>query len=139
MAGHEFSDSNKLEGRNAIFAMLAATYAATIGSDEIYLGYHQEPEHAPFPDATVKAVEGMQICINSCYSSKIRVRAPFRYVPRQDLIKIGMRLDPDFLTKTHTCYTDIAGGCGKCMHCIQKEVMINNIKEGRNDPIPDNF
>lgn len=131
-------DKNKLEGRNAIFVMMAATYAADIGADKIYLGYHAEPYDAPFPDATKDAVRGMQICICSAYKPFIELWAPFEDKTRSEILKIGYDLDPEIITHAHTCYLPTRGGCGKCVHCKQREIMILNLKDGTNEPLPVN-
>ena len=130
--------SNKLEGRNAVFVMLAATYAATIGWDEIHVGFHREPLNAPFPDATFHALKAMNMLVSAAYSSPLTVRAPFVDLSRLHILRIGYEHDPEILTKTHTCYLDVLGGCGKCVHCKQREVLIQNLLNGTDLPLSEN-
>lgn len=129
---------NKLEGRNAIFVMLAATYAARMGYDQLVLGYHIEPDNAPFPDATGAAVQAMQAVLDAAYSSSIAIVTPFGTQSRTDVLKFGHAMDSDFLTHTHTCYEAIDGGCRSCVHCRQRSVMIRNMLHGENNPLPEN-
>lgn len=129
---------NKLEGRNAVFVMLAATYAATIGCDEIHIGFHREPLNAPFPDATVHALQAMNGVLEAAYNSSLTLCAPFAHKSRSDILRIGYELDPEILTKSHTCYLDVRGGCGECVHCKQREVLIQNLLNGTDLPLPEN-
>lgn len=132
------SQLNKLEGRNVIFVMMAATYAARMGYGQLVLGYHDEPFDAPFPDATQRAVFAMQNVLDMAYSSPIAILTPFGTMARTDVVRFGNALDSEFLTHTHTCYEGIDGGCGSCVHCRQRAVMIANLASGQNDPLPEN-
>lgn len=130
--------TNKLEGRNVIFTMLAATYASLIDANELYLGYHKEPEDAPFPDATEMAAAAMQVVIQSAYKHQITLRAPFMYKSRTEILRLGFKLDEELITHTHTCYEDVRGGCGTCAHCKQRMTMINNMLTDKDEPLEEN-
>jgi len=138
LRGHGLATSNKLEGRNVIFTMLAATYAVTIGAEELYLGYHLEPPGAPFPDATAEAAEVMQLMLNTAYKTRLRLLAPFKHLSRTSILRHGYALDEELITQTHTCYADTPGGCGKCVHCRQRATMINNMLSDLDEPLEEN-
>ena len=129
---------NKLEGRNVIFVMMAATLAATLEYDALFLGYHHEPANAPFPDATEAAVEDMNRMLGTGYKSLVQVHTPFSHMTRFEIMQKGYELDPELLEKTHTCYADIPGGCGSCVHCEQKTVMMTALKTGMAPELPPN-
>jgi len=130
--------SNKLEGRNCIFVLLAATYCTTIGGNELYLGYHQEPEDAPFPDATMVAVLKMQTLVNVAYHHPMTILCPFSHLTRTEILRRGYYLDPEIVTHTHTCYRDVPGGCGDCVHCRQRQTMIDNLLHNRDQELERN-
>lgn len=130
--------SNLLEGRNIIFTMMAASFAVTTGCSRIFLGYHKEPDPAPFPDATTDTIKAMQSLINTGFKKKPVISAPFSNMDRTSLVRLGTMMDSDLLDKTHTCYMNKAGGCGKCVHCLQKQVIVSNIHNCKNDPLPEN-
>lgn len=130
--------TNKLEGRNVILTMAAATYAATIGAEELYLGYHKEPENAPFPDATEEAAKAMQTVLDVAYKHRIRLLAPFKHLSRTEIFRMGFALDEGIIDHTHTCYNAVEGGCGNCVHCRQRMTMINNLLSEEDEPLEEN-
>lgn len=134
----DMSRKNMFEGRNAILVMMAATWAATQDNQALILGYHAEPLNAPFPDATNAAVRGMQACLNTCYSPRIRLYAPFGLMERIDVVRRALEIDPEIMTHSHTCYDDIKGGCGHCVHCQQKAAMIDHVSTGKKLMMPEN-
>lgn len=126
---------DKLEGRNVVFAMLAAMHAAEIGCDKIALGFHAAPvggvvgqalqtiTSTVFPDTTEYALVAMQKTISECYSARLQLIAPFMHRSRLDIFREVVQLDPELFTHSHTCYEAVAGGCGKCSHCLQQTAL----------------
>jgi 7-cyano-7-deazaguanine synthase len=126
--------TDKVEARNVIFVMLAGIYAQTVGCDAIALGCHAQPEDHPFKDASPPALATMQGVLNTAYSKPIKLRFPFITMTKAEIVEHGVGLDPEILTKTHTCYTNILGGCGECSHCRQKaEIIANFAREAEPD------
>lgn len=123
---------NMLEGRNIIFMAMAATYAITIGCDSLALGYHREPAHSPFPDATMAAVDAFCKLQYVAYERKLDILTPYAGATRTELLEDAMKLDPEIITHTHTCYFDTKGGCGECIKCKQLEAMLSK------KPLPEN-
>jgi 7-cyano-7-deazaguanine synthase len=129
---------NKLEGRNAILTMMAATFAAGRGMTTLHLGYHQEPPDAPFPDATSAALGAMQGVLDAAYSTRLYIRAPFHAMSRLRIVELARKLDPELLIESHTCYEGIVGGCGRCVHCLQKAAMLRHLETGEPLVMPEN-
>lgn len=119
---------NKLEGRNVIFMALAATYASTIGASNVYLGFHQEPNETPFPDATKEAAWAMEKAFQTVYTSAPVLSIPFASLPRADILRIAQKLDPEILYRAHTCYESSAGHCGHCAHCVKRSEMFAELE-----------
>jgi 7-cyano-7-deazaguanine synthase len=122
-------DTNILEGRNGIFATLAATYAATIDAKEILFGFHEKPETYSFPDSHEEFIWAMNGAIREYLSKKyndMRLVAPFSSLSRQEVFNLAYRMDKDMVDKTFSCYEDTETECGKCSHCIEKAIIVAN-------------
>lgn len=130
MAGENLAStpaSNALEGRNLIFISLASAYASSVGARVLYLGFHAEPESAPFPDAT----EGFRLAVNTTLAAgmlnPITVEAPFSSWTRKEIFAWALKNAPEAL-EAHTCYEDVSGGCGKCSHCLLKKELLSCVE-----------
>lgn len=130
--------SNVLEGRNVIFTMMAAAYASRIEADDLYLGFHTEPENTVFLDARGSIIPRMQAVIDETYKRKVRLLAPFAAWTRTTIVRTAAMFDCHVLSHTHTCYRPVEGGCGECIHCIQKQEILNNICTGNDLPLSEN-
>jgi 7-cyano-7-deazaguanine synthase in queuosine biosynthesis len=116
---------NKLEARNIIFVGLGAMLAASRGLRCVYVGYHKEPEHAPFPDATSLARSVMSILLGVACRPRISLVAPFEKLTRQQILERGLKLNPNLPSETFTCYESESGReCGQCAHCQRKARML---------------
>ena len=115
---------NKLEGRNTILIGLALTYAASRGMDTVYVGFHKEPEDAPFPDATEKFLEKMYMVAQYGYNPPMAVLAPFWNKTRLEVFQTGKYLDDEFVRRSFTCYEGRINECGQCTHCLTKKEMV---------------
>lgn len=109
-----------MDGRNLALIAVAAMMASTMGLENVWVGYHKEPDDHPFPDATKEALDAAQVALNAMFKRKVRVSAPFGDKTRVQIVERADNRDDDFLTHSHTCYADIEGGCGTCAHCVQK-------------------
>lgn len=115
----ETPKSNVLEGRNLIFISMAAAWASTLGAEVVYVGFHSEPEGAPFPDATDEFRERVNAVLKAGMNHRVSVEAPFRTWTRDKIFHWALKNAPEALD-AHTCYEDVVGGCGKCSHCLLK-------------------
>lgn len=123
---------NILEGRNAIFASMAVTYAATIGAQKIYTGFHlDDPGTTNYPDCSSTFVTAFNTYISSYLQKEfqgIKMVAPLAKYLRQDIVRIAASMDYEVLTKTFTCYEGGTKECGKCVHCIKKAQLIASLE-----------
>lgn len=123
------SRMNKLEARNIIFVGLAAMLAASRGLRCVYVGYHKEPDHAPFPDATADAREVMDILLSVACRPQISLVAPFEKLSREAILWRGLKLNPNLPAETFTCYeSETDAECGQCAHCQRKARMLKRVK-----------
>ena len=119
---------NILDGRNFALIAMAGMFAAKIDADKIAMGYHVEPVTRPFPDASIEFVHAINKMIPQAFVHKFEVVAPMSEWTREDIFAYAKSLDSDVLDRAHTCYEDVAGGCGKCSHCLLKAQMLEDLK-----------
>jgi queuosine biosynthesis protein QueC len=120
---------NKLEARNVIFAGLAAMLSASLGFRAVYLGYHREPKAAPFPDATPIVRQAMSNLLTLACRPRIEVVAPFQSMTRLQILRLGLKLNPNLADETFTCYEgELDRECGQCAHCQRKQRMLKRAK-----------
>lgn len=124
-------EDNKLEGRNIILIALAATWASKIGAEKVFVGFHKEPDNAPFPDATLQTYANMYIVLRTAYRPELFLEAPFTKKTRLEVFKAGLLLDEEIETKSFTCYEEGEVECGVCTHCVTKAVMLKQLEAER--------
>lgn len=126
----EAINQNRLECRNMVLLSYAASLVASHGGGKIYVAYHQEPAHAPFPDAGDDFRIMFNALLHFASNLLVVVEAPFRQLTRESIFYIGCQLDTDYLLHSFTCYeSEGQGECGKCAHCIKKQSMLRELRE----------
>lgn len=132
--GH-YNDASMLltvvPARNIIFASIMAGYAWSIGADIIALGVHAGDHHI-YEDCRAGFVAAMNAAIIAGTGDKVRIEAPFQYIDKTSILKIGMGLNVPY-AYTRTCYKDQQLSCGRCGSCIERLEAFSNI--GLKDPI----
>lgn len=124
-------EENRLEGRNVVLISLAATYASTIGAGVVYVGFHNEPVDAPFPDATLDFLRIMMPVLAKAYRPSLLLDAPFVAMSRLEVLRSGLRRDEEILTRSYTCYEEGYQECGRCVHCKTKQEMLAQLEAER--------
>jgi 7-cyano-7-deazaguanine synthase len=104
--------------RNMVFISLAVSYAIGIGATRIFYGAHGG-DHVIYPDCRPKFVEKMNEVVKICDWSDIDLVAPYLYLTKGQIIKIGKELNVDY-SLTWTCYKGKEKACGKCGSCIER-------------------
>lgn len=118
---------NILDGRNFAMLGMAGMLAAKIGATKLAMGYHVEPEHRPFPDASIEFVDAMNEAIPKAFVHQWQIYTPFAKWTRQKIFQWANYYDKDILQKAHTCYENVAGGCGACSHCTLKKQICDEL------------
>lgn len=119
--------NTKVELRNVIFACLAGSYIASKCTDtynKIYLGYHAESAFVAqnYPDGIVKNIRSLATTLSKCTGRTFKLEFPFQRKTRENIYKLGYKLDRDVIYKSHTCYD--FKECGICSHCTLKKQLI---------------
>jgi len=106
-----------LEGRNIVLISKAAVLCARRGIDRLVLG----PLHGnPFPDATPAFFDAMARAMSLGLDRTIDIAAPLAGSHKEDVIRLGVRLDVP-LELTLSCMSP-AGDlhCGRCSKCRER-------------------
>lgn len=125
---------NILEGRNAIFATLATTFAATKKTKNIYFGFHVEPKASQFEDAKMKFVKQFNEFVDSYLRKNhknIRLITPYSKMTRQEIFERSFDMDDEIITRSFTCYEPGYKECGECVHCRLKTRMLDSLYKRR--------
>ena len=108
--------------RNMIFLSYAASYAESIGSQDIFIGVSQV-DYSGYVDCRKEFIDAMENAINQgtvCAvkdNKKIKIHAPFMNKTKSEEIKLGVKLGIDY-SSTWTCYNGYEKACGECDSCL---------------------
>jgi 7-cyano-7-deazaguanine synthase in queuosine biosynthesis len=131
--GKEASD-NRLELRNLGLISYACILCASNGGGTVHLGFHQEPEGAPFPDAQASWLETLEKAIQLASPQMVHLSAPFQHMSRYAVLRQAYAIDEKIINHAYTCYEDPdkwGGECGECVHCKQKAEMLERLEKQR--------
>lgn len=134
--GHYTDESMRVTvvpNRNMIMLAVAAAWAMSTGSDHVAFAAHGG-DHAIYPDCRREFVDAMTTAIQRVTAEMyppINVIAPYLYMSKADVVKIGAKLDVPF-HRTWSCYKGGAVHCGSCGTCVER--MQAFIEAGVHDP-----
>ena len=98
--------------RNAIFALIGAGYAESIGAQEVWMGLCGGPEGEV--DTSPVMVERLNGLLRVSSETRVKVVAPFVGKPKSEVLAYGIRVGAPVLA-THSCF--FGAVCGKCSAC----------------------
>lgn len=125
--------------RNILFLTLAANRAAVLGIKDIFTGVCQA-DFAGYWDCRQVFIDSMAIALSEgIYGDRetFRIHTPLMNLNKAQSVQLAYEILGDRFEEvmgfTHTCYSGIRGGCGKCHACLIRD---RGFKEaGINDPI----
>ena len=107
--------SNYLPGRNLLLGSLAAVHCARARIPALALALLADN---PFPDATPGFLRDLGRCASRALGAPIRVRAPFRRLAKDAVIRLGRDLP---LGLTLSCaHPRGVRHCGRCTKCAER-------------------
>lgn len=128
-----------IAGRNILFLTLAANRAALLGISDIFLGLCLA-DFEGYPDCRQTFVDAMATALSEGiygHPDKFRILTPLMKLSKSDSVVLAMNLMGDrfdeIISKTHTCYDGVIGGCGRCHACILRDQGFREV--GIPDPI----
>ena len=123
-----------VEGRNAIFLLVASVWAKSLGAKEVWIGV-SEADFSGYPDCRAEFVRAQGKAIRLALDYPVKIVAPFLHMTKADEWALADRLGILELIerKTLTCYNGIPGsGCGKCPACLLRNRGLAEFKSRRN-------
>jgi 7-cyano-7-deazaguanine synthase len=104
-----------LPGRNALFLLVAASYAYSIGCNTVAIGLLNERYHI-FPDQTKSFLKVMQKAIAGSLGKGIEVVFPLIDFTKTEVLAMA---DRQKVRGTYSCHSGLDKPCGKCISCLE--------------------
>jgi len=108
--------------RNLVFLSLAAGYAETLGSTEVFTGVNAV-DYSGYPDCRRPFIDAVETAATLATAAgtggaPLRIRTPLIDMSKAEIIATGCRLGVDY-GLTHSCYDpdERGGACGRCESC----------------------
>lgn len=123
-----------LEGRNVIFASLAATYATTLEADAICFGFHQASAHdLDFRDSKPTFFNNFQKILDTTYNTPepIEFLVPLANMSYAQVIESLHTKYPDDAKHVFSCYQPVLvdntyHACHSCYKCRIIDAIVEN-------------
>ena len=100
-------------GRNMLFLLAAAAYAAQVGADAISIGLLHE-DTSLFPDQTGAFLRSAEATLTLAVAKRVRVLAPLATFDKRDVVRLA---EDKGLTGSYSCHLGEAKPCGACIAC----------------------
>ncbi|XKM12897.1 7-cyano-7-deazaguanine synthase QueC [Orbaceae bacterium ac157xtp] len=115
-----------VDGRNALFLLLAGNYAKQQGIKDIIIGVC-ETDFSGYPDCRAVFIKSMNETMNLAMDYPFNIITPLMYLTKAQTWQLVDELGYlDYVNKhTHTCYNGIENGCGECPSCKLREKGLN--------------
>lgn len=104
--------------RNAIMLSIAIGFAESRRIGNVYYANHAG-DHDIYPDCRADFVEAMTLAATRGTYAQVRLHAPFLYISKAQIARLGHALDVDF-GKTYSCYNGEPVHCGRCGTCVER-------------------
>lgn len=110
--------------RNTFFTTMAAAYAQTIGSHDVFIAPCLE-DFENYKDCRTEFYESLQktLTLGSTEEDyQINIHTPFIKMNKAQIISLGMKLDPSgwIYKNAYTCYKGEEKHCGVCDACVER-------------------
>lgn len=111
-----------VDGRNALFLLLAACHGKRKGISDIIIGVSQT-DYSGYPDCRDIFIKSMNVTLNLALDYIFNIKTPLMYLTKKETWHVADELGYlDYIIKeTHTCYNGIEGGCHGCPSCLLRE------------------
>lgn len=111
-----------VDGRNALFLLLAGCYAKQKQISDIIIGIC-ETDFSGYPDCRDVFVKSMNVTMNLAMDYAFNIITPLMYLTKAQTWALADEFGYlDYIKQhTHTCYNGVINGCGQCPSCILRE------------------
>ncbi|MGC6400331.1 7-cyano-7-deazaguanine synthase [Sphingomonas sp. FW199] len=100
-------------GRNLLFLLTAAAYAAQVGADAVSIGLLHE-DTSLFPDQTGGFLKSAETTLAMAVAKPVRVLAPLAAFHKRDVVRLA---EEKGLSGSYSCHLGEAEPCGACIAC----------------------
>jgi 7-cyano-7-deazaguanine synthase len=108
-------------GRNLIFLTYAASYAYSIGVQDMVIGVCQT-DYSGYPDCRQETVSALARALGLGLGKEMRIHTPLMNLSKAQSIKLAQELGAmESLAFSHTCYEGLFPPCRKCPACKLRE------------------
>lgn len=110
--------------RNTFFTTMAAAYAQTVGSHDIFIAPCKE-DFENYKDCRQDFYDSLEktLTLGSTEEGyEIKIHTPFVEMSKDQIIKLGVELDPSgwLYKNSYTCYKGEEKHCGVCDACVER-------------------
>jgi 7-cyano-7-deazaguanine synthase len=102
-------------GRNTLFLLAGAAYAAQIGADAVSIGLLNE-DASLFPDQTRRFVASVEAMIELAVGRPVRILVPLADFHKKDVVALAKAKGID---GTYSCHLGEELPCGRCIACLE--------------------
>ncbi|MDF7668022.1 7-cyano-7-deazaguanine synthase QueC [Orbaceae bacterium ESL0727] len=121
-----------VDGRNALFLLLAGSYAKSQGIHDIIMGVC-ETDFSGYPDCRDRFIKSMNVTMDLSMDYAFNVKTPLMYLTKAETWALADQLGYLEYVKqhTHTCYYGVEGGCGQCPSCLLRDKGLNEYLQSK--------
>jgi 7-cyano-7-deazaguanine synthase len=105
-------------GRNALFIIVGASYAATRGASAVAIGLLDE-RYRLFPDQSRVFLESAQEFVYRALGQEVAVVAPLIRMAKANVVELARQRG--FFGQTYSCHQGGPEPCGRCIACREFE------------------
>ncbi|PAF52974.1 7-cyano-7-deazaguanine synthase QueC [Helicobacter sp. 13S00482-2] len=115
--------------RNALFIMIAHSFAQKIQAENIALGVSQQ-DYSGYPDCRDYFIKNIELTLNLGSQSDIKIHTPLMNMSKAEEFELAKQLGilEIIIQDTHTCYNgnreiihQWGYGCGECNACVLRK------------------
>lgn len=100
-------------GRNMLFLLTAAAYAAQVGADAVSIGLLHE-DTSLFPDQTGDFLKSAEATLAMAVARPVRILAPLSEFHKRDVVRLAKEKG---LSGSYSCHLGEDTPCGACIAC----------------------
>ncbi|WP_392553211.1 7-cyano-7-deazaguanine synthase QueC [Orbus wheelerorum] len=122
-----------VDGRNALFLLLAGCYAKQQEIKDIIIGVC-ETDYSGYPDCRDIFIKSINVTMNLAMDYSFNIITPLMYLTKSQTWALADELGYlDYIREnTHTCYNGCIDGCGECQSCILREKGLEEYLQQKN-------
>ncbi len=119
--GEKYPDTF-VDGRNMLFLLLAAVYAKQHGISDIITGVGQA-DFSGYPDCRDIFIKSLNVTLDLAMDYDFNIITPLMWLDKKAVWQLadGLGRLEYVKERTHSCYQNVAGGCGDCPACVLRE------------------